>query len=243
MLSPAMPLVQQQQLAMCSLWCLQTHNYRRHRIRPLDLTMECGPASPLYAAKGVTLSTSVPMSEPTHNQLLRRDYLLLRLDGLTNTAAKKQLGIKAKTFEDHLRAALMRDCSLADKPRPGRPPIYTSDILDEAFEWFDENDWRLLTKEELVEELKLKSILPESARVDGFYPAFKQHLLVCGYVLKWGQRSLTFALSHQHEIWREEWCLQHQAVFTSETVGDYWFCDEIWAEEAGHPKGVRAACF
>ena len=190
---------------------------------------------------GVTVSISVPMTEPTHNQILRRDYLLLRLDGLTDTAAKKQLGIKAKAFEDHLRAALMRDCSLADKPRPGRPPTYTSDILKEAFEWFDKNDWRLLTKEELVAELKLKSILPESARVDGFTPAFKQHLLDCGHVLKCGQRSLTFALSHQHEIWREEWCLQHQVIFTSETVGDSWFCDETWAEEAGHPKGVRAA--
>lgn len=112
------------------------------------------------------------MAEPTQNQILRRDYLLLRLDGLTDTAARKQLGIRAKAFEDHLRAALERDCSLADNPRPGRPPIYTSDILNEALEWFDENDWRLLTKEELVTELKLKSILPESAHVDGFYPAF-----------------------------------------------------------------------
>ena len=182
------------------------------------------------------------MTEPTQNEILRRDYLLLRLDGLTDKGARKQLGITAANFEEHLRAALERDCSLADKPRPGRPHIYTPEILNKALDWFDLNDWRLMTKGELVSQLKLKGVLPESAHVEGFYPAFKEYLLDCGYVLKWGQRNLTFALSHQHEIWREEWCQQHQTLFTSETVGDFWFCDEIWAEEAGHPKGEMAAC-
>lgn len=74
------------------------------------------------------------MTETNQNQILRRDYLLLRLDGLTDKAARKHLGIRAKAVEDPLRATLERDCSLADQPRPGRPAIYTFVILNEAFE-------------------------------------------------------------------------------------------------------------
>lgn len=178
------------------------------------------------------------MGKITLSQVARRDYLLQRLDNKTDKGAKKELGIKGTRFSARLKAALERDCSIADAPRSGRPPIYTFDILDAALDWFIRFSWQELTKAEFVNELLGIGILPEGAAIDGFYPAFKAHLLGYGFHLKWGQQSFTFALSQDQKLWRAQWCQQHQGTFTTTTLGDYWFCDEIVIEEGGHPKGV-----
>ena len=178
------------------------------------------------------------MSKQTQNQLLRRDYLLLRLEGKPEATAKRALGITGRQFEDHLRASLERDASLADAPRSGRPPLYTAAILADCLDWFDQHGFQQLTKAELVGKLKQLGILPEDATVRGFHHAFQEYLLGQGFELKWGQRSLTFALSSQHVAGRYEWCLKYQDILTSENLGDYWFCDEVVIEESGHPKGA-----
>lgn len=178
------------------------------------------------------------MSKQTQNQLLRRDYLLLRLDGQPGAKAKRALGITGRQFEEHLRASLERDASLADAPRSGRPPTYTPTILADCLDWFNHHGFQQLTKEELVSELKQLGILPEDATVRGFHSAFQRYLLELGFDLKWGQRSLAFALSSQHVAGRYQWCLKYQDILTSENLGDYWFCDEIVIEESGHPKGT-----
>lgn len=162
------------------------------------------------------------------------------MDGESDKVARRRLGITGKKFLDRLKAALQRDCTLADAPRPGRPIVYTLSTLDAALDWFDSNYWLLLTKEELVSELQEAGILSNNAKVDGFYPAFKAHLSEYGLRLKWGQRGLTFALTTQHQVWRKEWCLHHQVVSTFEDVDSFWFCDEIVIEEGGHPKGECA---
>lgn len=178
--------------------------------------------------------------ELTHSQVRRRDFLLGLLEGQPGVDAKKALGITGRKFETRLKASLQRDCSLADAPRSGRPPIYTPDILDDAQDWFFRNDWRLLKKSDLVTELQELDILSDDATVRGFYAAFEAHLSCQGYNLKWGARSLSFALSHEHEIQRYEWCQLHQCTFASENLWDYWFEDEIIVEEGGHPKGMWA---
>jgi hypothetical protein len=177
------------------------------------------------------------MTKTTQSQVRRRDYLLSRLDGYSDKAAKKKLGIKDKKYEERVRAGLERDLSLTDAPRSGRKPLYTEDTLEDALDYFDQNDWLLITKKELVAGLQQVEILQPNATVDGFYTAFKKHLLKHDLHLKWGQRPLTFALSHQHEVWRHKWCIKQQAVLTSALMKDYWFCDEILIEEGGHPKG------
>lgn len=178
------------------------------------------------------------MSQPTSSQILRRDYLLLILEGKSDSAARRQLSIKGTRFVERLKEALVRDCSLADAHRTGRPALYTDDLLEEALAWFDRNAWQQLNKEELVAALQEDGILPEDACVEGFYPAFKSYLVDQGLRLKWGQRTLTFALSPQHEIWREEWCHEHQHAFTERELGAFYFTDEIVIEESGHPKGT-----
>ncbi len=177
------------------------------------------------------------MSHPTASQIRRRDFLVCVLDGSTVKAALKKLHIKGKKFVERLRASLQRDCSLSDAPRPGRPVIYTTATLDEALDWFLHHDFQLLTKQQLVEELELEGILASDTSTTGFYHAFKNHLLSYGFQLKWGQPTLTFALTRQHEIWRLEWCLAHEAALALALLGAIWFCDEIVIEESGHPKG------
>lgn len=182
------------------------------------------------------------MSQPTENQLLRRDYLLLLLDGVKDKEARKQLGIKGKDFVKNLRAALERDCSLADAPRTGRPLLYTVDILNDALDWFDQNSWRHLNKQEFFDEVLAVGILPNEATLDGFYPTFKEHLHEQGLHLRWAQRNLTFALTTRHELLREQWCDEHEDTFTEQKLDEFWFCDEIVVEEGGHPKGVDPKC-
>jgi hypothetical protein len=120
-----------------------------------------------------------------------------------------------------------------EAPRSGRPLLYTADVLNAAQDWFDQHAWQQLNKSEFVTELKELGILSKSASVSGFYFAFKNQ----GLHLKWAQRSLTFALTPKHEILREDWCIRHQGTFTAETLGSFWFCDEVVIEEGGHPKG------
>ncbi len=177
------------------------------------------------------------MSHPTASQERRRDFLLSLIDGSTVKAAAKKLHIKGKKFVQRLKASLQRDCSLADAPRTGRPVTYTTAALDQALDWFLLNDFLLLTKQQLVENLELEGILESGTSTSGFYHAFKQHLLTYGFELKWGRRTLTFALTRQHEIWRREWCLAHKAALTLTLLLGIWFCDEIVIEESGHPKG------
>lgn len=177
------------------------------------------------------------MSHPTASQVRRADFVLSLLDGSTVKAAVKKLHIKGKKFVQRVKASLQRDCSLADAPRPGRPVIYTATTLDQALDWFQHHDFQLLTKQKLVEELELEGILPSDTSTSGFYHAFKSHLLTYGFELKWGQRTLTFALTRQHQIWRTEWCLAHKAALTLALLVGIWFCDEIVIEESGHPKG------
>ena len=177
------------------------------------------------------------MSHPTASQLRRRDFLLCLVDGSTVKAAVKKLHIKGKKFVERVKAALQRDGSLSDAPRPGRPVIYTVTTLDKALDWFLHHDFQLLTKQQLVEDLELEGILASNTSTAGFYHAFKKHLHNYGFELKWGQPTLTFALTRQHEIWRLEWCLAHRAALALALLGAIWFCDEIVIEESGHPKG------
>ncbi len=181
-------------------------------------------------------------SQLTANQLLRRDYLLLLLDGVKDKGARKQLHIKGKDFVKNLRAALKRDCSLADAPRTGRPLLYTVHILDDALDWFKRNSWRQLNKQDFFDEVLAVGILPNKATLDGFYPAFQEHLHKQGLVVRWAQRNLTFALTTQHELLREQWCDDHEDTFTEQNLEEFWFSDEIVIEEGGHPKGVDPKC-
>lgn len=177
----------------------------------------------------------------TQSELRRKDYLLLRLDNKTDKVAKKKLGIKGKQFSERLKAALNRDCTLSDAHRSGRPRVYTSEVLDWALDWFQQNAWRMLKMATFVAELKEVGILPSSAKAAGFSPAFHAHCARLGLHLKWGQQSLTFALSHQHEIWRYSWCLAMENAFVEPALWGFTFCDEITIEETGHPKDTSAA--
>lgn len=158
------------------------------------------------------------MSQPTENQLLRRHYLLLLLNGVKDKDARKQLHIKGKDFVENLRAALELDCSLADAPCTGRPLLYTVDILNDALDWFDRNSWGQLNKQEFFDEVLAVGILPNEATLAGFYPAFKEHLCEQGLHLRWAQRNLTFALTTRHELLREQWCYEHEETFTEQKL-------------------------
>ncbi len=165
--------------------------------------------------------------------------MLLLLDGKTDAEARKRLKIKGTRFVDRLREALEERSSLAEAPRPGRPPTYTPDILDDTLQCFDLHAYQLLDKADFFEELKAAGVFPITANESGFYHAFKVHLASYGLQLKWGRRYLAFALTKRYEDARYSWCLENQEVFTDATVGDFWFCDEIWVEEGGHPKGEQ----
>ena len=181
------------------------------------------------------------MRETTQSQKRRADYIVKRLEGQTEKQAKKALGIKGKKFSQRLQTGLKRSASLKDAPRPGRPIKYTLNILGQALDWFNHHQWELLSKEELVSKLQKEGILPNDAKVEGFYPAFKDYLVTLGFKLKYATRSLTFALTNAHEAGRLKWCIKHQSIITDATVGSYWFSDEVIIEEGGHPKGMLVA--
>ena len=179
------------------------------------------------------------MSKPSQTEIDRNEFLLAILDGKTQAQAKKLIGITDHRFVERLKEALRERRSLSEAPRSGRPPVYSEDVLQDTLDWFDCNDWQLLNKEEFFTSLQEVGILDDKATERGFFYAFKTYLASCGLQLKWGRRFLAFALTPTHEAGRAVWCLENEKVFTDETVGRFWFVDEIVLEEGGHPKGER----
>jgi len=164
--------------------------------------------------------------------------LLLQLSSTSTICSiKRHLGINDKAYHTRLEQLLTDYHSIADAPRAGRPAKYSDDQLSQAKMWLMSLELPCHCARDLVDCLVEEGILPEGTPPRGFMPAFKAYLAQQGLQLKYGQRTLTFPLSQAHITGRLKRCLEMQHIFTSATVKDWWFEDEITIDQGGVPKG------
>lgn len=175
------------------------------------------------------------MSNIPPSQRRRADFLLavLKLPGVPGVA--KKCGIKDHSFIRRLEHNLSEHASLADAPREGRPPKYTTELLGEAWGYMKELDgaW---SSSDFVSYLIDMGTLQEGNSVAGFWEAFQAYVHRQGWRLVYGTQRLTFALSTAHAKGRLQWCHDHEREMTSHMVRQYWFVDEILLEYPPAPK-------
>lgn len=181
------------------------------------------------------------MSTITASQRRAANFLVLLLDGRTPAQALKELDITDHAYVRRLKAKLQDSASLADAKRQGRPRKYNEATLDEAMLWVLGRVAPLWSGEEIVHSLVEEGILPDGASERSFMRALVPHLASHGWRLVYGPQRLTFAMNQSHAHSRLEWCYLARLAFTSSTVGDWWFEDEILLEHGGAPKGECAA--
>lgn len=175
--------------------------------------------------------------------LRRAASLVAVLDLAGVTALAKEHGFTDHSFVKRLQYNLVNQASIADAPGKGRHAIYTAGVLDACLEIFKKLDRPVWSREAFVSEMIDQYLLPVGTSVGGFWAAFQKHLKKRGWHLAYGPRRTMFALSNKHCQGRLKWAKDNETVLTNQTVGDYWFCDEISIEQGGKPKGeVHGSC-
>lgn len=170
----------------------------------------------------------------------RVEYVLAMLHGCTpeiRKQAQRDTDTKPRQHAQIIR--LLEDQgSFSDRPRSGRPPLYTEEVMDKAYKFLVDYDEGYLTGASLHQKLIERGDLWPEADVDTFLQKLKGHVRSKGHSLVINSTKTTFFLAIEDVVKRVQFASQMQQQLETVDLDMTIYTDETTEEESPHPKGM-----
>jgi hypothetical protein len=182
------------------------------------------------------LTINICTFKGTAQNLARARYVLAFLQTSNRVYAATASGLSRHAHERIIKG-LAQNGHLGENERSGRPPLYTEDNLEAAYQLLSNQKYGKLTGVDLLRQLKANGKMHATAEPK----RFMQHL--GAFILKKGHRLITnctkttFFISDHDAQARVEYAKWWLAKLDTVPLTCLVFVDEITLEESPHPKG------
>lgn len=146
-------------------------------------------------------------------------------------------GLTDRRTKQHIEERLLRDQTLADRPRSGRPRKYTDQVLKYAYQLLAEDDTQGYNAEELMQALCDASHLNEPGDTGQLLKQLKEYTKLQGHVLDTHATGDIFLITPARAKERARWCRDMLELIKSHPLENWWFEDETQISERYHHKG------
>lgn len=180
----------------------------------------------------------------TESVRARAKYVATFMQTGDKKAAMTASGL-GKRAHDSITAMLVENCDLYDRPRSGRPPKYTDEVMHRAYQILVEEAEELLTGTELLARLVAAGVVDSPADPDTFLRHLHQYVRSLGHILIVNSTRTTFFLTANDVVERVCFASRLHGLLTG--PNPEWhldmaiFIDESTLEEDPHPKGRNVA--
>lgn len=125
-----------------------------------------------------------------------------------------------------------------DSERPGRPTVYSADVMEAAYVMLINNEEGHLNGKQLQQKLVSGGILHSSSDVAVFLQHLRQYVKGQGRRLITNSVKTTFFITMTDMAERVKYaCAMLVRLRTSTCLDSLFFVDEVTLEESPHPKG------
>lgn len=126
-----------------------------------------------------------------------------------------------------------------DSPRPGRPVIYTEEMMRAAYDRLLDDQEGSMTGKRLRGKLVEDGVLHATADMDTFMQHFKQYVVERGHTLTITSTSTEFYIAVPDVKARLDFARTMTQELRDRSLNHLIWADETILEEYPHPKGMR----
>lgn len=128
--------------------------------------------------------------------------------------------------------------SISDRPRSGRPPLYSDEVMEKAYMFLIQYDEGFLTGASLHQKLIDRGDLWPTADVETFLQKLKAYVKSKGHSLVINSTKTTFFLAIGDVVQRVQFASHMQQQLEAVSLDMMIYTDETTEEESPHPKGM-----
>ena len=172
----------------------------------------------------------------TAQALARTKYVLAYLQTINKEYSARTSGLSRHAHERIIKG-LAQNGHLGDSERSGRPPLYTDDQMEAAWQLLANQKYGKLTGAEILRQLKADKKIHATAEPKRFMEHLHAFILKKGHRLISNCTKTTFFISDSDAKARVKYAKEWQAKLTTLPLKHLVFVDEITLEECPHPKG------
>lgn len=182
------------------------------------------------------LTVNVCTFKGTAQTLARARYVLAFLQTSNKVYAASASGLSCHAHKRIIKG-LAQNGHLGESARSGRPPLYTEDQLEAAYELLANQKYGKLTCVDLLRQLKADEKMHATAEPKRFLKHLHAFILKKGHRLITNCTKTTFFISDHDAMARVEYAKWWLTQLTTVPLSCLVFVDEITLEESPHPKG------
>lgn len=174
----------------------------------------------------------------TPSEQRRMAFLGVLGRGGSQAQAHKVSGL---SHHDTMRRLLLKVAetgTIKDRPRSGRPTIFSDGQLEQAVKVLIEVPNQFYTGPGLVARLAEDGDVAPTVHVGNFIKRLRGYLERQGHKLSNGRRATIFLIKRTDAPTRVAWCIHMLEVLQHTPMSRFCFLDEVTIEESPHPKGM-----
>lgn len=170
------------------------------------------------------------------SELARTQYVLAFLQLADSGRAQRAAGVGRMVHQRSVDL-LAETGSLSDRPRSGRPMVYTDSQMEYAYDVLCNQEYGKLTGTALLKQLIEDGEIHTTANPDRFLKHLREFIESKGQRLITNSTQTTFFLAVKDVATRLKYAKGMVRDLAHRPIGSITFEDEVTLEQSPHPKG------